>query len=65
MDDSQRKRLYRSRTNRKLGGVCGGLGDYFNIDPTLFRIIFLILFLGAGQGLVLYIILWLVVPQEP
>jgi phage shock protein C len=65
MDDSQRKRLYRSRTNRKLGGVCGGLGEYFNIDPMLFRIIFLILFLGAGQGLVLYIILWLVIPQEP
>ncbi len=65
MDDSPRKRLYRSRTDRKLGGVCGGLGAYFNIDPTLFRIIFLILFLGMGQGLVLYIILWLVIPEEP
>jgi phage shock protein C len=61
----QRKRLYRSRTDRKLAGVCGGLGAYFNIDPTLFRIIFLILFLGACQGLVLYIILWLIMPQEP
>lgn len=65
MGDAQQKRLYRSRTNRKLGGVCGGLGAYFNMDPTLFRIIFLILFLGVGQGLVLYIILWLLVPLEP
>lgn len=65
MGDAQQKRLYRSRTNRKLGGVCGGLGAYFNMDPTLFRIIFLILFLGVGQGLVLYIIMWLLVPLEP
>jgi phage shock protein C len=47
------KKLFRSRTNRKIAGVCGGLGDYFNIDPTLVRILFLIFF--GGGGLLLYI----------
>ncbi len=56
------KKLFRSRTNRKIAGVCGGLGDYFNIDPTLVRILFLIFF--GGGGLLLYIICWIAVPEE-
>lgn len=56
------KRLYRDPDNAVLGGVCGGLGSYFNIDPIWFRIIFLILLLAYGAGLV-YIILWIVLPK--
>jgi len=56
------KKLFRSRSNSKIAGVCGGLGDYFNIDPTLVRILFLIFF--GGGGLLLYIICWIAVPEE-
>lgn len=58
------KKLFRSRINRKIAGVCGGLGDYFNIDPTLVRILFLIFLLFGGGGLLLYIICWIAVPEE-
>ena len=57
------KRLYRSTTNRKIAGVCGGLGDYFGIDPTILRIIWIALALGAGMGVIAYIIFWIVVPE--
>ncbi len=57
------KRLYRDPENRVLGGVCGGLGWYFNADPVLFRIIFIIVFLVFGTGLLVYLILWLITPQ--
>ena len=57
------KRLYRDPDNRVLGGVCGGLGWYFNADPILFRIIFIIIFLVFGTGLLVYLILWLITPQ--
>ena len=56
------KRLYRDPDNAILGGVCGGLGSYFNTDPIWFRILFLILLLVYGAGLV-YIILWIVLPK--
>lgn len=59
------KRLYRSRTDRMLAGVCGGLADYFNIDPTLIRLIFVFGTLLGGPGLVIYIVLWLIAPEEP
>lgn len=62
---SQAKRLYRSRTDRQLAGVCGGVADYLSIDPTLVRVIWVILTLAGGPGLILYIILALVVPEEP
>jgi phage shock protein PspC (stress-responsive transcriptional regulator) len=57
------KRLYRDPDNRVLGGVCGGIGMYFKIDPIIVRVIFLIVFLGFGIGLLIYIILWIVVPE--
>ena len=57
------RRVYRDPDSRVLGGVCGGLGAYFNIDPLVFRILFLVLFFGAGTGLILYIILWIVIPE--
>ncbi len=57
------KRLFRDPDNRVLGGVCGGLGAYFNIDPIVFRIIFILIFFGMGSGLIIYIILWIVIPE--
>lgn len=58
------KRLYRSRTNRSIAGVCGGLGEYFNVDPTLVRLLFVVFALAGGPGLLAYIILWLIMPEE-
>lgn len=55
------KKLYRSETDRKLAGVCGGLGEYFDIDPVIFRIAFVALFFVGGFGLLLYLIMWLAV----
>jgi phage shock protein C len=59
------KKLYRSVKNKMIGGVGAGLGEYLNIDPTLVRLGFLALALMGGPGIVIYIIMWLVVPQEP
>ena len=59
------KKLYRSRTERWFAGVCGGLGDYFGVDPTLVRVIFVILSLTFGSGLLVYLVLWLIIPNEP
>jgi len=60
------KRLYRSTTDRKIAGVCGGLAEYFNIDPTIIRVIFILLLLPGGlPGFVPYVILWLVIPYSP
>ena len=62
---SETKRLYRSRSDKKIAGICGGMGKYFGVDPVLFRIVWLLLLLGMGAGLVVYLILWLVIPMEP
>jgi phage shock protein PspC (stress-responsive transcriptional regulator) len=62
---AQTRRLYRSRTNRKLAGVCGGLAQYFNTDATLIRVLFVVLALLGGPGLVIYLVLWIVVREEP
>lgn len=60
------KRLYRSRTNRTLGGVCAGLADFFNIDVTLVRLIFVAgVVFGFGSFLLIYLIMWAIVPEEP
>ncbi|NOY88792.1 MAG: PspC domain-containing protein [FCB group bacterium] len=58
------KRLYRSSTNKIIGGVCGGLGEYFEIDPVLIRILTVLLFLASGFGLLAYIIAWIIIPKE-
>ncbi len=63
MNSKTTKRLYRDPDNRILGGVCGGLGAYFNTDPLLFRIIFILISLGMGSGLIIYIILWIAIPE--
>ncbi|MBN1211592.1 MAG: PspC domain-containing protein [candidate division Zixibacteria bacterium] len=60
------KRLYRSTTDRQLAGVCGGLGEYFNIDSTLIRLVIAVLAIaGVGTGLLFYIIAWIVIPEAP
>jgi len=60
------KKLYLSTSDRKIGGVCGGLGEYFGKDPTLFRILFvLITLLSLGVGIVAYILMWLIIPRRP
>lgn len=59
------KKLYRSNTNRKLCGVCGGLAEHFDIDPTIIRLIFVFLTLFGGGGLLIYLICALVIPKSP
>ena len=58
------KRLYRSRKERMIAGVCGGLADYFGMDPTWMRIIFLVLLLLGGSPLLVYLIMWVIVPVK-
>lgn len=59
------KHLYRSREERMLAGVCGGLGNYFAVDPTLVRVLFVLFGLVVGGGILAYLILWILVPLEP
>ncbi len=57
------RRLYRSRADRMVGGVCGGLGEYLGIDSVWVRLFFVLLVLGQGIGFALYLILWIIIPQ--
>ncbi len=59
------RRLYRSRSSRMIAGVCGGLAQYFQISPTIVRLLFVVGAVAAGPGLVAYLLLWAVVPLEP
>ncbi len=61
------KRLYRSEQNKKIAGVCGGLGEYLDVDPTIVRLIAVIVGIGTGviPFLIGYIIAWFVVPTAP
>ncbi|MGD0523209.1 MAG: PspC domain-containing protein [Candidatus Microgenomates bacterium] len=58
------KQLYRSEKNRVIAGVCGGLADYFNFDPVIIRIFLVLITLFGGSGVLLYLILWVVIPTE-
>ncbi len=58
------RRLYRSRSNRMIGGVCGGLGEYLGIDATIVRLFFVLLAFGNGIGMPIYLLLWIVMPPE-
>lgn len=59
------KKLYRSSTDKILAGVCGGLGRYFDIDPTIFRLIAVVLSLGSlGTGFLIYLIFWCIIPSD-
>jgi len=60
------KRLYRSGKNKFIGGVCGGIAEYFKIDPTLVRIVWaVIVFFPPGLGIILYILFWIFIPRNP
>lgn len=59
------RRLYRPRVNRSIAGVCSGLAEYFGIDPTLLRLITFMLILFGGLSIWIYIVLWIVIPEEP
>ena len=59
------KRLFRSRKNRMIAGVCGGIGEYLEIDPTVVRLIWVLLvFLSFGAAIIAYIIAWIIVPEK-
>lgn len=64
---TQPKKLYRSSDNKMLGGVCAGLGEYFDIDPTLVRIGFVVLSLMGwiGAFILAYLIMWIIIPEAP
>ncbi len=60
------RKVYRSREDRMIAGVCGGLGKYVGVDPTVIRVIFaLLVVFGVGSGLLIYLILMLIIPLEP
>lgn len=58
------KRVYLSDTDKKVGGVCGGLGEYFEIDPTIIRVGWIIFALMGGAGIIAYFIAWAVIPRK-
>ena len=58
------KKLYRKRDDAKIAGVCSGLADYLDIDPTVVRIIFLVLLLSGSLGFWIYLIIWIVAPWD-
>lgn len=59
-----KKRLYRSSTDKKVCGVCGGIANYFDVDPTAIRLIWVIFTLAGGSGLIAYIIAAIIMPDE-
>jgi phage shock protein PspC (stress-responsive transcriptional regulator) len=63
--NTESKKLYRSRTDRKIAGICAGLGTYFGIDPTVVRLLFVLGLVFWGGTLLAYIILAVVIPEEP
>ncbi len=61
----ERKKLYLSQTDKKIAGVCGGLAEYFGIDSTVVRILWVLLSIFFGSGIIAYLIAWLLIPREP
>ncbi|MBE3582742.1 MAG: PspC domain-containing protein [Limnochordaceae bacterium] len=59
------KRLYRSRSQRMLGGVCGGLAQYLDVDVSVIRLAWIVIACLAGAGVLAYILAWIVIPEEP
>jgi phage shock protein C len=59
------KRLYRSKKDRMLGGVCAGLGEHFDIDPTVIRLVWAVItVISIGTGVLVYILAWILIPEE-
>ena len=59
------KKLTRSRKNRIIAGVCGGIGEYLNVDPVLVRVLWVLFCLAGGSGVLAYIICWILIPEKP
>lgn len=64
MDNKNYRKLFKSNTNRMLCGVCGGIGEYFNIDPTVIRILWIVFSLLGGSGILAYIIAAIIIPEQ-
>lgn len=62
MDET--RKLQRSTSNKMIAGVCAGIANYFNMDPTIIRVLYVLMVFFAGFGILLYLILWLVIPSE-
>ncbi len=62
---ADKKKLYRSRNDRMLAGVCGGLGEYFDVDSTVIRLLFIVLAILGGHGILAYLIALILIPLEP
>jgi phage shock protein C len=60
-----KKKLYRSKKDHMIAGVCGGIAEYFDVDSTLVRLLTVIFFLLGGAGVVAYIIAWIIIPKKP
>jgi len=61
---SEVKRLYRSTDDQMIGGVCAGVAEYFTVDPTLIRLLFVFLALAGGPGFLIYLIMWIIIPEK-
>lgn len=59
------KKLYRSTKDKMLGGICGGISEYFDVDPSLIRLISVLLLLLNGAAFIVYILAWIIIPKEP
>jgi len=64
MKKTESKKLYRSTTNYVLAGVCGGIAEYFNVDPIIIRLIFILFALANGSGIIIYIIMAIIIPKN-
>jgi phage shock protein C len=65
MPNEKPKRVYRSANDKILGGVCGGIADYYNVDPVLVRLLWIAISFLWGLGILLYIIAWIIIPRNP
>ena len=63
--DINNKKLFRSRDNRMLAGVCVGFAEYLNVDVTILRVLLVLITIFGGSGLLLYFIFWVIIPEEP
>jgi phage shock protein C len=64
-EKSEIRRVYRSKKNKLLAGVCGGIAEYFDIDPALVRLLLVLLVLMGFAGVILYLVAWLLIPESP
>ena len=64
ISEEKMKKLYRSNKNKVLAGVCGGIGEYLDVDPIIIRLLWLLFALGMGTGIIVYIIAWLIIPKK-